>query len=96
MNDAASPTTHQPLGTPDDLRHSLRKSRNQLKGRQATPEALAQVRALIGQKPADGHRRDLLIEHLHTLNDHYHALFERHLVALAPVLEGASRPAHRP
>jgi formate dehydrogenase len=83
MNDAASPTTHQPLGTPDDLRHSLRKSRNQLKGRQATPEALAQVRALIGQKPADGHRRDLLIEHLHTLNDHYHALFERHLVALA-------------
>jgi formate dehydrogenase len=83
MNDALSHGPHQPLGTPDDLRQSLRKSRSQLKGRQVTPEALEQVRTLIGQKPADGHRRDLLIEHLHTLNDHYRALFERHLVALA-------------
>jgi formate dehydrogenase len=83
MNHAVSDTTHQPLGTPDDLRLSLRKSRNQLKGRQAEPAALEQVRVLIGPRPADGHRRDLLIEHLHTLNDHYRALFERHLVALA-------------
>jgi formate dehydrogenase len=83
MKDAASPTTPQPLGTPDDLRNSARKSRNTLKGRQATAEALEQVRALIGPRPENGHRRDLLIEHLHTLNDHYRALFERHLVALA-------------
>ena len=62
---------------------SLSTSRNTLKGRQTGPAALEQVRALIGQRPADGHRRDLLIEHLHTLNDHYRALFERHLVALA-------------
>ncbi len=45
--------------------------------------ALGELRALIGAVPADGHRRELLIEHLHLLNDHYHALFERHLVALA-------------
>jgi NADH:ubiquinone oxidoreductase subunit E len=30
-----------------------------------------------------GHRRDLLIENLHCLNDAFHGLFERHLVALA-------------
>ncbi|MBK6593211.1 MAG: NAD(P)H-dependent oxidoreductase subunit E [Burkholderiales bacterium] len=83
MNDAVLHPPVQPLGTADDLRQSLRKSRNQLKGRQADPAALEQVRALIGQRPADGYRRDLLIEHLHTLNDHYRALFERHLVALA-------------
>ena len=83
MNEAVLHTPAQPLGTVDDLRQSLRKSRNQLKGRQADPAALLQVRNLIGPRPADGYRRDLLIEHLHALNDHYRALFERHLVALA-------------
>jgi len=74
------------------VRAQLRQPRSQLKGRQATDEARAEVRALIGLPPADGHRRDLLIEHLHVLNDHYRALFERHIVALAaemrlPVVE---------
>ncbi|MDD5480969.1 NADH-ubiquinone oxidoreductase-F iron-sulfur binding region domain-containing protein [Rhodoferax sp.] len=55
-------------------------SRNHLKGRQPEAAALAEVRALIGPAP---HPRDLLIEHLHRLNDHYRGLFERHLVALA-------------
>ena len=62
---------------------SLRRPRPQLKGRQPDAQALAEVRALIGAPPLEGHRRDLLIEHLHRLNDHYHGLFERHLVALA-------------
>ena len=65
------------------LREQLRQPRSQLKGRQATHEARAEVRALIGEPPTDGHRRDLLIEHLHALNDHFHGLFERHIVALA-------------
>jgi len=38
---------------------------------------------LIGAPPPDGHARDQLIEYLHLLNDRYHGLFERHLVALA-------------
>jgi len=76
----------------EQVRQQLRQPRSQLKGRQASDEARAQVRALIGAPPADGHRRDLLIEHLHVLNDHFHGLFERHIVALAaemrlPVVE---------
>ena len=59
------------------------RARVQLKGRQPDAAALLQVRARIGEAPLEGHRRDLLIEHLHTLNDAFHGLFERHLVALA-------------
>jgi formate dehydrogenase beta subunit len=65
------------------VRQQLRKPRSQLKGRQVSDEARAQVQALIGMPPAGGHRRDLLIEYLHVLNDHFHGLFERHIVALA-------------
>ena len=60
-----------------------RRPRHQLKGRQPQADALPEVRALIGAPPPGGHRRDLLIEHLHALNDRYCGLFERHLVALA-------------
>ncbi|WP_090043539.1 NADH-ubiquinone oxidoreductase-F iron-sulfur binding region domain-containing protein [Limnohabitans sp. 2KL-27] len=67
----------------DQVRQQLRQPRAQLKGRQASDEARAEVRTLIGLPPKDGHRRDLLIEHLHVLNDHFHGLFERHIVALA-------------
>ncbi len=74
------------------VREQLRQPRAQLKGRQVSDAARAEVRSLIGPAPAEGHRRDLLIEHLHALNDHYRALFERHIVALAaemrlPVVE---------
>ncbi len=76
----------------NQVKDQLRQPRAQLKGRQASDEARAEVRALIGPAPAEGHRRDLLIEHLHRLNDHHRALFERHIVALAaemrlPVVE---------
>ncbi len=79
MSDAETPPAQQPPGTADPVR----KPRSQLKGRQPLGHAVGDVRALIGPRPADGHRRDLLIEHLHALNDHYRGLFERHLVALA-------------
>jgi NADH:ubiquinone oxidoreductase subunit F (NADH-binding)/NADH:ubiquinone oxidoreductase subunit E len=75
-------TTETRIGL-NALREQLRQPRKQLKGRQATDEARNEVRALIGEQPADGHRRDLLIEHLHVLNDHHRGLFERHIVALA-------------
>ena len=54
-----------------------------LRGRQPDDAALAEVRALIGEAPPQGHRRDLLIEHLHRLQDTYRGLHRRHLVALA-------------
>jgi formate dehydrogenase beta subunit len=50
------------------------------KGRQVDPDALAEVQALLGGR---ARRRDLLIEHLHLLQDHFGCLFARHLVALA-------------
>jgi formate dehydrogenase len=59
----------------------------QQKGRQVDPSALREVHALIGMPPPDGHPRELLIEYLHQLNDHYHGLFERHLVALASTMK---------
>ena len=76
----------------DQVRQKLRQPRSQLKGRQASPDARAEVNTLIGSPPEGSHRRDLLIEYLHLLNDHFHALFERHMVALAaemrlPVVE---------
>ncbi|MEY2618776.1 MAG: hypothetical protein RL522_1778 [Pseudomonadota bacterium] len=54
-----------------------------LKGRQVDASSLDEVRALIGPRPEGGHARDLLIEHLHRLNDHWHGLQPRHLAALA-------------
>ncbi|MGB5623076.1 MAG: NADH-quinone oxidoreductase subunit F, partial [Gammaproteobacteria bacterium] len=45
------------------------------KGRQVDAGALADVRALLGNQPR---RRDLLIEHLHRLQDHYGHLSARH------------------
>src|SRR5258708_32842460 len=50
------------------------------KGRQVDPPALAEVCALLGERER---RRDLLIEHLHLLQDHFGCLHARHLVALA-------------
>ena len=78
-----------PLSSPQQATISLdslrakAKRHAQLKGRQADDRSLQEVRALIGPAPASGHRRDLLIEHLHRLNDAYRALHERHLLALA-------------
>jgi formate dehydrogenase beta subunit len=50
------------------------------KGRQVDPVALDEVQALFGDRER---RRDLLIEHLHLLQDHYGCLHARHLAALA-------------
>src|SRR6188474_401363 len=50
------------------------------KGRQIDIAALDQVRALLGDRPR---RRDLLIEHLHLIQDRYGHLSAAHLAALA-------------
>jgi formate dehydrogenase len=50
------------------------------KGRAVDPQALAEVRALLGKEPR---RRDLLIEHLHRIQDRYGHISAAHIVALA-------------
>jgi NADH:ubiquinone oxidoreductase subunit E len=50
------------------------------KGRQVDPAALDAVRALLGDRPR---RRDLLIEHLHLIQDRFGHLSAAHLAALA-------------
>jgi formate dehydrogenase len=78
---------------PDGSRERVRP-RSQLKGRQADEASLREVGELIGPPDAgdgDGggegrYRRDLLIEHLHRLNDAHGCLRERHLAALAKLM----------
>ena len=53
------------------------------KGRQVDPDAVAEICALLGDSGLD---RDLLIEHLHTIQDRYHGLSPRHLLALADLM----------
>jgi formate dehydrogenase len=79
------------------LRDSARRGKRlgQLKGRQVDDGARAEVLALLpqlaGPEPAP---RDLLIEQLHVLNDHFGALFQRHLVALTALLRRSMAEVH--
>jgi formate dehydrogenase len=57
-----------------------RKGRNFPKGRQVDPVALGEIEDLLGARPR---QRDLLIEHLHLIQDKYGCLHARHLAALA-------------
>src|ERR1700735_1624981 len=50
------------------------------KGRQGDPQAAAGIEALLTRPPR---RRDLLIEHLHLIQDHYGHISSAHLAALA-------------
>jgi NADH:ubiquinone oxidoreductase subunit F (NADH-binding)/NADH:ubiquinone oxidoreductase subunit E len=67
------------IASVDSIRGRLRK-KSQLKGRQPDHVSLGEVQELIGPGP---HRRDLLIENLHKINDAWRGLHDRHLVALA-------------
>ena len=64
----------------DAPRGGRRKPRRTPKGRQVEPAALDDIQALLGKRPR---RRDLLIEHLHLIQDHYSHLSAPHLAALA-------------
>ena len=57
------------------------------KGRPVDPKALQEVQALLGDAPR---RRDLLLEHLHRIQDRYGYLSPEHLVALAREMQLAS------
>ena len=74
------------FASPEDMALKIRQ-KSQLKGRQVNEIALEEVRVLL-QLDEDvlRQRRDLLIEHLHSINDFYRGLQERHLVALAKLM----------
>ncbi|WP_292746667.1 NAD(P)H-dependent oxidoreductase subunit E, partial [Methylophaga sp. UBA3191] len=57
-----------------------KRSRITSKGRQIEPKALAEVRELLGNA---SRQKDLLIEHLHKIQDFYKHISAAHLVALA-------------
>lgn len=59
---------------------TLRKRRGHSRGRPVEPIALREVKEALGEAPRN---RDLLIEHLHALQDRFGYLAARHLVALA-------------
>jgi formate dehydrogenase beta subunit len=59
---------------------SKERKRQAPKGRRVDPAALAQVQALLGTA---SRQRDLLIEHLHKIQDHFGSLSAAHLAALA-------------
>ncbi len=63
---------------------SRQRRRSAPKGRGVDPAALAEVRALLGEEPR---RRDLLIEHLHKIQDRYGHLSEAHLAALTQEMQ---------
>jgi formate dehydrogenase beta subunit len=66
-----------PIAAPADVRARKRQAP---RGRQVDPQALAEVMRLLGNAPR---RRDLLIEHLHRIQDRFHRLSAEHLAALA-------------
>jgi NADH:ubiquinone oxidoreductase subunit F (NADH-binding)/NADH:ubiquinone oxidoreductase subunit E len=59
---------------------SRERKRQAPKGRRVEPQALADVQALLGD---ESRQADLLIEHLHKIQDRYGCLSAQHLAALA-------------
>ena len=76
--------SHPPTTVPPDNRNrgggGRRRAPRTPKGRQVDPQASEEIRALLGDRER---RRDLLIEHLHLIQDRYGHLSAAHLAALA-------------
>src|SRR5262245_30117107 len=68
-----------------------RRPRRTPKGRQLDTTAVAEVQALLGDRSL---RRDLLIEHLHLIQDHYGYISAAHLAALAAEMKLAQTEAY--
>src|SRR6204780_4312940 len=74
-------TEPPPTLPPDDRgRTGRRRPPRTPKGRQIDPQAAADIEALLIDRPR---RPDLLIEHLHLIQDHYGHISSAHLAALA-------------
>jgi formate dehydrogenase len=70
----------QPELNPDAVDNRKQRRRGKIKGRVVDLNALLEVQNLLG---AESRARDLLIEHLHKIQDHYGHLSAAHLTALA-------------
>src|SRR6202035_1288936 len=57
-----------------------KRAKSTPKGRQVDPTAAHEIELLLGDRPR---RRDLLIEHLHLIQDKYRQISAAHLAALA-------------
>ena len=75
-----STTTHSNTETIAKPPEGRRRPRRTPKGRQVDPTALEEVQAILTDRPR---RHDLLIEHLHLIQDYYGHLSAAHLAALA-------------
>jgi formate dehydrogenase beta subunit len=75
----------------DKPQTSRRRPRETPKGRQVDPQALAEIRQLLGARPR---RRDLLIEFLHLIQDRYRQISAPHLAALAHEMKLAQAEAY--
>ncbi len=84
MNAVVIPIVPVPAPGAEVSNEAQRQRRRQApKGRGVDPQHRDAVAALIGPGP---HRRYLLIEHLHTLQDHFGQLATPHLAALAALM----------
>src|SRR5947209_11444744 len=70
----------QALSPEQHARGGRRRAPRTPKGRQVDPRAFEEIRSLLGER---ARRRDLLIEHLHLIQDRYGRLSAAHLAALA-------------
>jgi len=85
MNVTEPPPTLPPqAGLQERGRTGRRRPPRTPKGRQVDPQALGELRALLGERER---RRDLLIEYLHLIQDRYGHLSAAHLAALAQEMQ---------
>ena len=81
-----SVTEQGPPAVPAGARAGRRRPPRTPKGRQVDPQALVEIRSLLTDRPR---RRDLLIEHLHLIQDQYGYISAPHLAALAAEMKMA-------
>src|SRR5688500_10508249 len=88
INPMSNPTDRSapPSTSSAPARGKRGRVRSTPKGRRVEPAAREEVLALLGDAPR---RRDLLIEHLHKIQDRFGCLAARHLVALAAEMKMA-------
>ncbi len=60
-----------------------RGKKGRIAGRVVDENAVSQLEKLIGNEST---KRDMLIEHLHKIQDTYHHISNRHIIALAKIM----------